>query len=470
MERFDLVVLGGGSSGESIAGAVALGGKTVALVEERLVGGECPYFACIPSKAMLYAAELRNLIGRAHRAGAVSRPLALDDPKTAYAAAVARRDDVAEQRDDSGAVGRLEEDGVKVVRGRGHVVSAGTIMVAGERIAWNDLVISTGTVAARPELPGLDSVPLWTSDDAYSRPELPDSAIILGGGPVGCELAQVWTRFGCSVTIVQRAPRLIPREEAEIANMLAEAFHRDGINVLLDAEAIGVESVGNGIRLSLQDGAAVTAERLVLAAGKKAELDSLGIENLGIHPNGEGYLDVDEHCRVLGQEHVWAAGDVTGIAQFTHTANYHGRIASANLLGQEARADYRAIPHGVYTDPSVASVGLTEEAARRQGFDVITATMDVGETAKAFATGQGSGMLILVADRQRRVLVGAHAIGPHVEEWIGEAALAIRAEVSLDVLCDIVHAFPTFSEAYEPSLRELEALTRYEPSRNIERE
>jgi dihydrolipoamide dehydrogenase len=186
----------------------------------------------------------------------------------------------------------------------------------------------------------------------------------------------------------------------------------------------------------------------------------LGIENLGIHLNGEGFLDVDERCRVLGQEHVWAAGDVTGIAPFTHTANYHGRIVSANLLGQEVRADYRAIPRGVYTDPSVASVGLTEEAARRQGFDVITATMDVSETAKAFATGQESGMLMLVADRQRRVLVGAHAIGPHVEEWIGEAALAIRAEVRLDVLCDVVHAFPTFSEAYEPPLRELAALVR----------
>jgi pyruvate/2-oxoglutarate dehydrogenase complex dihydrolipoamide dehydrogenase (E3) component len=299
-------------------------------------------------------------------------------------------------------------------------VSTGVLQVNRERIGWKDLVISTGTVAARPELPGLDDVSMWTSDDAYSRPELPESAIILGGGPVGCELAQVWSRFGCSVTIVQRDPRLIPQEEPAIANILARAFHRDNINLVLDAQAIGVESVGNGIRLSLQDRASVTAERLVLAAGKKAELDSLGIENLGIHPNGEGYLDVDERCRVLGQEHVWAAGDVTGIAQFTHTANYHGRIISANLFGQDVRADYPAIPRGVYTDPSVASVGLTEEAARRQGFDVITATMDVSETAKAFATGQKSGgMLILVADRQRSVLVGAHAIGPDVEEWIG---------------------------------------------------
>jgi pyruvate/2-oxoglutarate dehydrogenase complex dihydrolipoamide dehydrogenase (E3) component len=458
MERYDLVVLGGGSAGGSIAGAVARGGKNVALVEERLVGGECPYFACMPSKAMLYAAELRSLIGTAHQPGAVSRPLSLDDPKAAYAAAVARRDEVAEQRDDSGAVGRLQEDRVKVIRGRGRVVSAGVLQVNGEQIGWNDLVISTGSVAARPEVPGLDAVPLWTSDDAYSRPELPESAIILGGGPVGCELAQVWSRFGCSVTVVQRAPRLIPREEPAIASILAQAFLREGINLLLNAQATGVESVGNGIRLSLQERAAVTAERFVLAAGKMAQLDSLGIENLGIHPNGDGYLDVDERCCVLGQEHVWAAGDVTGIAPFTHTANYHGRIVSANLLGQEVRADYRAIPRGVYTDPSVASVGLTEEAARRQGIEVITATMDLSDTAKSFATGQQSGVLILVADRQQRVLVGAHAIGPDVEEWIGEAALAIRAEVRLDVLCDVVHAFPTFSEAYEPPLRELAAL------------
>lgn len=458
MERFDLVVLGGGSAGESIAGAVARGGRSVALVEERLVGGECPYFACMPSKAMLYAAELRSLSKKAYEAGAVSRPLALDKASAAYAAAVTRRDEVAEQRDDSGAVGRLEQDGVKVVRGRGRVASAGVLQVNGAQIGWNDLVISTGAVAARPELTGLDAVPVWTSDDAYSRPELPKSAIILGGGPVGCELAQVWARFGCSVTIVQRAPRLMPREEPAIAAILAEAFRRDGIDLILDARALGVEPVGSGIRLALQDRAAVTAERLVLATGKKAEVGGMGIESIGIYPNDERYVEIDEHCRVLGQEHVWAAGDVTGIAQFTHVANYQGRVVSANLLGQDARTDYRAIPRGVYTDPSVASVGLTEEAARRQGLDPITASIDLSETAKAFATGQEIGMLILVADRQRRVLIGAHAIGPHVEEWIGEAALAIRAEVPLDILCDVVHAFPTFSEAYEPPLRELAAL------------
>lgn len=460
MERYDLVVLGGGSAGASIAGAVARGGKSVALVEERLVGGKCPYFACMPSKAMLYAAELRNLIGRAHRAGAASRPLILGEAKAAYATAVARRDEVAEQRDDSGAVRRLEEDGVRVMCGRGRIVSEGALQVNGRQIGWNDLVISTGTVAVRPELPGLDTVPLWTSDEAYSRSELPESAIILGGGPVGCELGQVWSRFGCSVTIVQRAPRLIPLEEAAIATILAEALLRDSINLLLGSQAVGVEPVGNGIRLSLQGGATLTAERLVLAAGKKADLDSLGIETLGLHPNEQGYLDVDERCRVLGQERVWAAGDVTGIAAFTHTANYQARIVSANLLGQELRADYRAIPRGVYTDPSVASVGLTEEAAQQQGIDVITAAMDVSETARAFATGQEDGMLKLVADRKLRVLIGAHAIGPHVEEWIGEAALAIRADVRLDVLCDVVHAFPTFSEIYEPPLRELATVVR----------
>ncbi len=251
MERYDLVVLGGGSAGESIAGTVSRGGKSVVLVEERLVGGECPYFACMPSKAMLYAAELRSLIATAHQPGAVSRPLALGDRRAAYTAAAARRDEVAVQRDDSGAVRQLEEDGVKVMRGRGHVVPTGALQVNGERIGWNDLVISTGTVAVRPKIPGLDTVPVWSSDDAYSRPELPESAIILGGGPVGCELAQVWSRFGCPVTIVQEAPRLIPREEPAIANILAQAFRRDSIDLLLDAQATGVESVGKRIRLSL---------------------------------------------------------------------------------------------------------------------------------------------------------------------------------------------------------------------------
>jgi dihydrolipoamide dehydrogenase len=199
----------------------------------------------------------------------------------------------------------------------------------------------------------------------------------------------------------------------------------------------------------------VTAERLIVAIGQEPRLGGLGLATLNIHPSGDGFLEVDDRCRVRGQERVWAAGDITGIAGYTHTATYHGRIIAANLLGGEARANHQAIPRGVYTEPSVACVGLSLEKARARGRDAISASMEVCRTARAGATGSKSGRLVLVGDRQRRTLLGAAAVGPHAEEWIGEAVLAIRAEIPIDVLTDVVHPFPTFSEAYEPPLREL---------------
>ena len=351
VEKYDLVVLGGGSAGESIASAVARAGRSVALVERRLVGGECPYFACIPSKAMLYAAQQRRLSAEARRNGLGHSVPGPDDARAAYAAAIVLRDVAANQRDDSEAVASLVRDGVTVLRGHGRVVSSGSLEVNGKSVAWDDPVISTGSVAARPDLPGIDDVEVWTSEDAYSRSELPQSAIILGGGAVGCELAQVWARFGCSVTLVQQSPRLIPREEPEISDALAEVLRRDGVNVLLHAEAIAVESAAGGVRLSFQNLPSVSADWMVLAAGIRANLEEMGLDVLGIGAGSEGSIRVDDRCRVVGQDHVWAAGDVTGIAPFTHTANYQARVIAANLLGTPTRTDYRAIPRGVYTDP-----------------------------------------------------------------------------------------------------------------------
>jgi dihydrolipoamide dehydrogenase len=223
----------------------------------------------------------------------------------------------------------------------------------------------------------------------------------------------------------------------------------------VSAKAVRAE-LGTGVaRLVLSDGAVLTADRLVVAVGQEPRTDGLGLETLSIRPGPEGFLAVDDRCRVRGQAHVWAAGDITGLAPYTHTASYHGRVVAANLLGREARANHRAITRGVYTEPSVACVGLSLERARAHGHDAIRASMEIRHTARAAATGLTSGVVVLVADRTRRTLLGAAAIGPHAEEWIGEAALAIRAEIPIDVLADVVHPFPTFSEAYEPPLREL---------------
>ena len=466
MDTYEVVILGGGSAGERAAMLLAAGGQRVALVEERLVGGECPYFACMPSKAMLAAAELRQSIRHtAVIVGAISRPLALDSDREAYAAAVIRRNVVAQHQDDSGAVERLQSKGVRVIKGRGRIEEPGVLAAGGLRIGWRDLVIATGARPRDPSIAGLGTVPFWNSEHFYSSDELPASAVIIGGGAVGCEIAQVLTRFGCRVTLVQHSPQLLSREEPAVAAALAAALRADGVDVRLSVKVLSVVPVLGGARLTLDDGSAATVDRVIVAAGKRANTDGIGLEHLDIELDARGHLPVDDHCRVTGRPNLWGAGDVTGLALYTHTANYHARTIAANLLGKDARADLRAIPRGVYTEPAVASVGLTSLAARARGHDVAVATFPLGDTARAFLKGEKTGMLLLVADKRDRILLGAAAIGSHVEEIIGEAALAIRARVPLEVLADLVHPFPTYSEAYEPPFRELVAADGSEPRR-----
>lgn len=455
MEQYEVVVLGGGSAGKWIAENVARGGRSTAVVESYLVGGECPYSACIPAKAMLHAAEVRHLASRATHYGAAARPLALDDDRGAYHAAVALRNRIAEHHDDTDAARSVAEAGSALYRGAGRVVEPGTVEVGETRIGYTDLVVATGSRFVVPPIEGLDGVEVWDSADFFHRStELPRSLAILGGGAVGCEVAQVARRFGAEATVIELAAHLLPREEQEIAFELQHAFADEGILVRAGVAATRVEPASEGVRVTLGDGSTVTAERLLVAAGMAPKLQGLGLEVLGIDA-AQRVLEIDERGRVLGHEHLWAAGDVTGIAPFTHTANYHGRLLSANLLGEGVRADYRAIPRGVYTDPSVAAVGLTEEQARAEGYDAAVARHSFGDTARGFATRRGSGHMKLVADRARGVLIGVHAVGPHVEELIGEAALAIHAELPLTTLAGVVHPFPTYSEAYEPPLREL---------------
>jgi pyruvate/2-oxoglutarate dehydrogenase complex dihydrolipoamide dehydrogenase (E3) component len=459
MDTFDVLILGGGSAAETVATAVVQGGKSVAVVEERLVGGDCPYFACMPSKAMLHSAETRHRIATAELDGAVSHRLSLDDESAAYRAAAARRHEIADRLDDSSRVRELKELGIAVYRGRGRIMRHGTVDVDGRIIGWSDLVIAVGSASDVPEIGGLDRATMWTSEDVYTSSELPDSLIVLGGGPVGCETAQILARFGSKVTIVQSGSRLIAEEEPAVGVDLADALRRDGIDVRLETKVVRTERRRDGMAVSLSDGERLAAARLLVATGRSPRLAGLGLESLRIRPGPDGSLEVDDRCRVRNQRSVWAAGDVTGIAPYTHVAKYQARIVASNLLGREVRADYRAIPRGVYTEPAVACVGLSSIKARERGYDVAIASMEVGQTARAHATGLKLGRLVLIADRQRRTLIGAAAIGPHADEWIGEAVLAIRARITLDVLADVVHAFPTFSEVYEPPLRELAAMT-----------
>jgi dihydrolipoamide dehydrogenase len=460
MDTFDVVVLGGGSAGEVVAARLAAASKSVAMIEEKLVGGECPYFACMPSKAMLRAAEVRHLIKEAHELGAVGHPIPLDHGRNAYKTAAARRDVITNHRDDVDHVQQLERAGVKLFRGRGHIVGPGVVEINNRQLGWRDLVIAVGTTLNRPPIEGLDSVSIWTSEDFYSSDELPASAIVLGGGPVGCEVAQVLARFGCPTTLVEEAPQLLPNEDPGISEVLLEVLRNDGIDVRVNTRAVRTEAAPGGVRVTLEDGSQVPAERLIVATGKRPRADNLGLDTVGVELSKLGFILIDESCRALGQEHIWAAGDITGVAQFTHVANYQGRIVASNLLAQHAKADYRAIPRGVYTDPPVTSVGLMADKAREQGYNAVTASIEVGQAARAAATGLKIGRLLMVADRARAILLGAAAIGPHADEWIGEAALAIRTETPLEILADMVHAFPTFSELYEPPIRELLAQIR----------
>jgi dihydrolipoamide dehydrogenase len=454
MEDFDVVVIGAGSAGETIAKKVAEAGRSVALVEALRVGGECPYVACMPSKAMLRSAEVRTDARRLADGGADAATL--DDAAGEYRAAAARRDDISDNRDDAAAAKGAGESGVQLVRGRGRVVRPGVVAVDGRELGYGDLVLATGSSPVIPAVDGLDGVPTWTSDEALSAAEPPSSLLVLGGGAVGCELAQVHARFGVVVALVEPGKQLAGKEEPSIAECLAAALRDDGVDVRLETEVTRLEATPDGhARALLSDGSSLVVDRVLVATGRSPSTAGLGLEVLGIEPDDSGAVATDDTCRVTGQQHVWAAGDVTGVAPYTHAANYQARLVVANLLGEHRKADYRAIPRAIYTSPAVASVGKAEAEAREDGIDALTAVMDIGETARSVTEGRGGGRLVLTADRSRGVLIGAAAIGPRADEWLSEATLAIRAEVPLVVLADVVHAFPTFGEAFEPALREL---------------
>jgi dihydrolipoamide dehydrogenase len=458
MQIFDVVVLGAGSAGEWIADGVADKGGSVVLVETLRVGGECPYVACIPSKAMLRSAHARDQARRLTELGGASAPPALDRDELGFRAAVRRRDRLSGNRDDSGAADSIQKRGVTLIRGTGRIARPGVIDVAGRELGYRDLVVATGSRPVIPQVEGLDRVPTWTSDQALSCPEYPASVIVLGGGAVGCELAQAYAAFGVRISLVEPASQLAGAEDFRIASALAAVLRGGGIDVRLGTQVERIEATGEGkARAWLEGGEAIEADRVIIAAGRAPATSGLGLDNIGVATAENGALSVDDHCRIEGQQHVWAAGDVTAIAPYTHGANYQARVVTENLLGGSRVADYRAMPRVIYTEPPVASVGMTERQAREAGLDVVVAVMDVSDVARASTDGGSGGRLVLTADRARGVLVGAAAIGPAADEWISEATMAISLRAPITALADVVHPFPTFSEAYEIPLRELAA-------------
>ena len=465
MPEFDVVVLGGGTAGALVAAEVARAGRSVALVEAGLVGGESPYLACIPSKSLLQSARRGET----------------------WEHAVARRDEVAGHLDDSAAVARLAAEGVALIRGTARISKPGVVEVSGSGangggrrgrrrtdgdasvLGYADLVIATGSEPVAPPAEGLTDVPVWTSAEALSGPDLPRRLIVLGGGPVGCEFTQIYASFGSQVTLVEAEPQVLPDEAAFTGEILGDALRRTGADLRLGSPVVKAETLDAGLALTLADGTRLEGDRVLLATGRRPRLSGLGLEALGIELTPAGALPVDPSCRVAagrgqpggaagpaGTGRVWAAGDVTGLGAYTHTAAYQARIVAANILGAGRAADYRAIPRAVYTTPSVYAVGLSPRHASAAGVTLVTAGQELADTARAAVEDEERGRVELYADAARGdVLAGAAAVGPYAEEWMGEIALAIRAAVPLSVLADAVHAFPTYGEALEAPLREL---------------
>jgi pyruvate/2-oxoglutarate dehydrogenase complex dihydrolipoamide dehydrogenase (E3) component len=458
VENFEVVVLGAGSAGEYVAGELADAGRTVALIEKLRVGGECPFVSCVPSKAMLRSAQARGEAGRLVELGGTSAPVELGPDDAAFRVATARRDELVSGRHDTGHAEEAQRRGVTLIRGTGRVTGPGHLDVDGREIGYRDLVVGTGSEPAVPPITGLDTVTAWTSDRALSEPDRPASVAILGGGPIGCEFAQIYTGFGAAVIVIESAPRLLSAEPPAIGEAMAGVLRDGGAHVRVGAAVKAVEPAPDGAtRIVFEDGPPLEAERLILAVGRKPVTAGLGLDQLGIEPDEKGALHVDAYCRVRGHQHVWAGGDVTGIAPYTHGADYQALVICDNLLERRRKADYRAIPRVVYTQPPMASVGMTEEQARGAGIEVVTATGDLSGLVRTNTDSAPGGTLILVADRARGILVGAAALGPAADEWISEASVAIRAEVPVATLADVVHPFPTYAQGYEQPFRDLAA-------------
>ena len=454
IEETDVVVIGMGPGGEDAAGRLAQAGLHVTGVEAKLVGGECPYWGCVPSKMMVRAA---SLLAEARRVPGLAGASTVNPDWEPVARRI--REEATDSWDDKVAVDRFTGKGGHFIRGRGRITGRGEVTVEaadGPRVlrARRGILVGTGTEPAIPPVPGLAGTPFWTNREAIETEQVPESLIVLGGGAIGSELAQVFARFGARVAVVEALPRLLPAEEPEAGDLLGKVFTREGITVRAGTRAERVHRDGQQFSLTLASGEVLTGQRLLVATGRRARLAALGVAAYGLDETAPA-IATDE--RMHAADGLWAIGDITGKGAFTHVAMYQAAIAARDILGESGPpASYRAVPRVTFTDPEIGSVGLTEAQARERGLAVRTGTTQLPSSARGWIHKAGNdGFIKLIEDSGRGVLVGATSAGPAGGEVLGALAVAVHAQVPIEELRAMIYAYPTFHRAIEAALAEL---------------